>query len=49
LDKVAREIFKLIIMKKLPREEDKLVKYLPQLIEAALYTANKQNQTGKSW
>jgi len=41
LDKVSREVLKLILAKRLPREEEKLIKYLPQLIETALYTANK--------
>jgi hypothetical protein len=42
LDKISRDVLKMVIAKELPREEEKLIKYLPQVIESALYAATKK-------
>jgi hypothetical protein len=38
LDEGCRDVLKMITLKELSREEDELVKYLPQLLTTALYT-----------
>jgi HEAT repeat protein len=40
LDKISRDVLRMVIAKELPRGEEKLIKYLPQLIESAIYAAN---------
>jgi hypothetical protein len=42
LTKVSRDVLKLMIAKELPREEEKLIKYLPPVIESALSAAIKK-------
>jgi hypothetical protein len=42
LTKVSRDVLKLMIAKELPREEEKLIKYLPPVIESALSAATKK-------
>jgi len=43
LSRIARDVLKTIISKKLSREEDKFIKYLPALIEQALHKESKAN------
>jgi len=42
LTKMSRDVLKMMVAKELPREEEKLIKYLPPVIESALSAATKK-------